>query len=364
MLKFKRSTTSLLLLAASQLAQASQPNVVLILADDLGFTDIAPYGGEISTPALSELADNGVKFTNYHTAASCAPTRAMLLTGVDSHRNGVPHIVESIPPEQKKHDHYQGVLSNNVVTVATLLQDAGYHTYMTGKWHLGKERRQLPYNRGFERTVSMADTGADNWEQKPYLPIYDKAHWTADGEELELPEDFYSSKFLIDKTIEFIDSNHGDGKAFFSYIPFQAVHIPVQAPKKFSDKYLDTYKDGWTALRQQRQASAKALGLIPDDANMVTMNTSSDWEALSEDQKHFNAKRMAVYAGMVEAMDHHIARLVNHLKSIGEYDNTVFIFASDNGPEYGGKDIMNDVATAFVMKQNGYSVDYDSLGEK
>ena len=185
----------------SPLAQASRPNIVLILADDLGFSDIASYGSEIETPTLSALAASGISFTNYHTAASCAPTRGMLLTGVDSHRNGVPNIPETIPPELSQHANYQGTLGHNVVTVASLLQDAGYHTYMAGKWHLGKTPDLLPFRRGFERTVTMADTGADNWEQKPYLPIYTKANWFADGEEFELPEDFYSSRFLIDKEI-------------------------------------------------------------------------------------------------------------------------------------------------------------------
>ena len=123
-----------------------RPNVVLILADDLGFTDIAPFGSEIDTPNIARLAASGLSFTNYHTAANCAPARAMLLTGVDSHRNGVPNIPESIPPEQLAYDHYQGVLSQNVVTLASLLRDSGYHTYMTGKWHLGTPRncfRQL-----------------------------------------------------------------------------------------------------------------------------------------------------------------------------------------------------------------------------
>ena len=216
-----------LMMGAVTAQAAQQPNIVLILADDLGFTDIAPYGSEISTPSLTALANEGLRFTNYHTAASCAPSRAMLLTGVDNHRAGVSNIPEAIPPDQSAVDNYQGVLGNDVVTVASLLEGAGYHTYMAGKWHLGKERHQLPSRRGFERTVAMADTGADNWEQKPYIPIYKKANWFADGEEMELPKDFYSSRFLIDKTIEFIDSNRADGQPFFAYVPFQAVHIPV-----------------------------------------------------------------------------------------------------------------------------------------
>ena len=217
---------------------SERPNIVLILADDLGFTDLASYGSEISTPNLSTLAKNGLSFTNYHTAASCAPTRAMLLTGVNNHRAGVPNIPEMIPPQQRRHAHYQGTLGRNVVTVATLLQDNGYHTYMAGKWHLGMTPDLLPSRRGFEQTIALADSGADNWEQKPYLPIYEKANWFADGEETTLPEDFYSSRFLVDKAIEFIDSNHADDKPFFTYLPFQAVHMPVQAPQAFIDHYI------------------------------------------------------------------------------------------------------------------------------
>lgn len=349
---------------ACTVTASERPNVVLIVADDLGFTDTAPYGGEISTPTISQLAQQGIQFTNYHTAASCAPTRAMLLTGVDSHLAGVPNIPEAIPPEQAKHDHYQGVLSHNVATVASLLQASGYHTYMSGKWHLGKEKHQLPFYRGFERTVSMADTGADNWEQKPYIPIYKKANWTADGEEFQLPDDFYSSRFLIDKTIEFIDSNAEDEQPFFAYIPFQAVHIPVQAPKEFTERYLEIYKEGWEVLRKSRQANAKALGIVPADSDMVTMSTSSDWDSLSEEDKRYNAKRMAVYAGMIEAMDFHIGRLVEHLKSTGEYDNTIFIFTSDNGSEYNGQDSAVGIGQRLAMSRQGYNLDYETLGEK
>ncbi|MDG1813224.1 MAG: arylsulfatase [Porticoccaceae bacterium] len=355
----------LMALGQSSLLSAQQsPNIVLILADDLGFSDLASYGSEIQTPSITALAEQGVSFTNYHTGANCAPSRAMLLTGVDSHRAGVPNIPEMIPPEQAAHSHYAGTLGHNVVTVATLLQDAGYHTYLAGKWHLGQTPDKLPSSRGFERTVALGDSGADNWEQKPYLPIYKKANWYADGEEYQLPDDFYSSRFLVDKTIEFIDSNKGGDQPFFAYVPFQAVHMPVQAPQEFIDRYMGVYDKGWTALRAERLARAIELGIVPVDSAMVTMASTSDWEALSSERQAYEAKRMAVYGAMVEAMDHHIGRLVEHLKSIGEYDNTVFIFSSDNGAEAMGQAVQNSWRNSRTMASQGYSTDYETLGLK
>ena len=341
-----------------------RPNIVLILADDLGFSDTAPYGSEINTPTLSALAAAGVTFTNYHTAANCAPARAMLLTGVDAHLAGVPNIPEMLAPEQRDDPHYQGVLGNNVVTVATLLEGAGYHTYMAGKWHLGSESGMLPSQRGFERTVALADSGADNWEQKPYISLYDNANWYADGALYQLPEDFYSSRFLVDKTIEFIDSNSEDDAPFFAYLPFQAVHMPVQAPQEFIDSYMGVYDVGWTAIREQRLTRAVKLGITPPGVEMVTMNTTSDWQALDLERQRYEAKRMAVYAGMVEAMDYHIGRLVMFLKSRGEFENTLFIFTSDNGAEGSGPADPGNFMTQRQLGSLGYVSDYDTLGLK
>ena len=348
----------------NQSGDNDRPNIVLILADDLGFSDIAPYGSEINTPTLSALAAAGVTFTNYHTAANCAPARAMLLTGVDAHLAGVPNIPEMLAPEQRYDPHYQGVLGNNVVTVATLLEGAGYHTYMAGKWHLGSESGMLPSHRGFQRTVALADSGADNWEQKPYISLYDNANWYADGAPYQLPKDFYSSRFLVDKTIEFIDSNNGGDSPFFAYLPFQAVHIPVQAPQEFIDSYMGVYDVGWTAIREQRLTRAVALGITPPGVDMVTMNTTSDWQALESERQRYEAKRMAVYAGMVEAMDYHIGRLVMFLKSRGEFENTLFIFTSDNGAEGSGSADPGNFMMQRQLGSLGYVSDYDTLGLK
>ncbi len=341
------------------------PNVVLILADDLGFTDIAPFGSEIDTPNIARLADSGLSFTNYHTAANCAPARAMLLTGVDSHRNGVPNIPESIPPEQLAYDHYQGVLSQNVVTLASLLRDSGYHTYMTGKWHLGHTPDLLPSARGFERTIAMADTGADNWEQRTYLPIYDEAHWYADGQKHTLPDDFYSSEYFIDKTIEFISANESDDKPFFAYIPFQAVHMPVQAPREFSDKYAGVYDQGWTVMREQRRLAAEEVGVIPENTDAIVTPGTLNWNSLTEEQRDHHARRMEVYAGMVDAMDMHIGRLMTYLEGIGEYENTIFIFTSDNGAE--GSPLISPTGDSVLdpwFERVEYETGIENLGEK
>ena len=358
------STVDLEPIAVEESAALKRPNIVLILADDLGYTDIAPYGSEINTPTLSALAQSGVSFTNYHTAANCAPARAMLLTGVDAHLAGVPNIPEMLAPEQRRHAHYQGVLGNNVVTVATLLEDAGYHTYMAGKWHLGAKSGELPSQRGFERTVALADSGADNWEQRPYIPLYDKANWYADGQEYELPEDFYSSRFLVDKTIEFIGSNLDDEQPFFAYLPFQAVHIPVQAPQEFIDPYMGAYEIGWELLREERLSRAVELGIVPEGAGVVRMATTADWQLLDEKRQRYEAKRMAVYAGMVEAMDFHIGRLIDFLKTSDQFENTVFIFTSDNGPEAGGPADPHEFTARRLTSSLGYNIDYDTLGLK
>ena len=368
-LALSMASSAMLLPSISQAADTNtstnkKPNIVVILADDLGYSDLKSYGSEIDTPNLDQLASEGLSFSNYHTSASCAPTRAMLLSGVDSHRAGVANIAEAKTESQADSPFYNGTLNENVVTIATLLKDQGYHTYMAGKWHLGyKEPKLRPINRGFEQTVMMPYSGADNWQQRSYLPNYPKAEWFANGKNFTLPDDFYSSKFIVDKSIEFINSNKDDNKPFFSYVAFQAVHIPVQAPKEYTNKYLGKYDGGWGELRKQRQQAVKELGLVPKDAKMMDVATTLDWNALSDDDKKYHSKSMAVYAGMVDSMDANIGRLVQHLKDIGEYDNTIFIFTSDNGGEASDPGSMSPLFPVWLSMED-YNQDYETLGEK
>lgn len=286
----------------------------------------------------------------------------MLLTGVDNHRNGVGNMRETIPQEHVGKPGYLSVLGENVVTVATLLKDSGYRTYAAGKWHVGKEVHNLPNRRGFDRSIVQGDSGSDNWETgKRYLDLTDKVYWFEDGKEAVMPSDYYSSKFFVDKAIEFISSGAGQNKPFFAYVAFQANHIPVQAPREFIDKYRGAYQGGWTALRQARRDKAAELGVLPKDTPMIAMSTTADWNALSAEDKLYQARRMEVYAGMADAMDHHIGRLITHLKQTGEYDNTVFIFLSDNGAEASDPYV---VPLARWWLDWHYSRDIDRLGDK
>ena len=345
--------------AAVLAAERTRPNIVVLVADDWGFSDVGAFGGEISTPNIDELARRGVRFANFHVAASCAPTRSMLLTGVDNHRNGIGNLREAMPQEHLGKPGYLGSLDTNVVTVATLLQDSGYRTYITGKWNVGSEPHNRPDQRGFERSIIQGDTGSDNWvPSQRYLPHAAKVDWFEDGKDAIMPAEYYSSAFFVDRMIAYLRAGSQSGKPFFAYLGFQANHVPLQAPREFIDKYSGRYKDGWTALRKARRDRAAALGLVPKDATMATMSTTGDWAALSEKDRRYQAREMEVYAGMAEAMDHHAGRLIAHLKQSGEYDNTVFVFLSDNGAE--GNDYME--AQPWLITQ--YTQDIDKLGAK
>ena len=336
-----------------------RPNIIVMVADDWGFSDVGAYGGEIATPNLDELARRGVKFSNFHVAASCAPTRSMLLTGVDNHRNGVGNLRETMPQAHLGKPGYLGSLNTRVVTVASLLKDSGYRTYVTGKWNVGSETHNLPDQRGFDRSIVQGDTGSDNWEpEKRYLPHADRVFWFEDGKPAVMPRDYYSSAYFVDKAIDYISSGKGSGKPFFAYVGFQANHVPVQAPREFIDKYRGRYQDGWNALRTARRDRAAELGLIPKGVPMVAMKTTRDWDALSASDKLYQARQMEVYAGMADAMDHHVGRLIAHLKATGEYDNTVFLFLSDNGAEG------SDYSQAWVWLATQYDLSIDRLGSK
>jgi len=320
-------------MADAQRSTGQHPNIVILLADDWGFTDVGAFGGEMATPNIDALAAAGVRFSNFHVAASCSPTRAMLQTGVDNHRAGLGNMPETVPQAHLGKPGYETHLTNRVVTIAELLRAQGYRTYLAGKWHLGHTPDTLPTARGYDRALALSQSGADNFENKPNLLLYDRADWTEDGKPARLPARFYSSTLIIDKMIGYIDSGRNSGKPFLASINFLANHIPVQASDADLAAYRGRYDAGWTALRQARRDGAVAKGVMPAGVRMVEMPTTRNWASLSADERAQRAGAMAAYAAMATAMDREIGRLIAHLKATGEYENTVFVFLSDNGAE-------------------------------
>jgi arylsulfatase/uncharacterized sulfatase len=310
-----------------------KPNIVILLADDWGFTDVGAFGGEMATPNLDALAANGVRFSNFHVAGSCSPTRAMLQTGVINHRAGLGNMPETIPPEHLGQPGYESYINDRVVTIAEQLGATGYATLLSGKWHLGHTAETLPTARGYGRAFALSQSGADNFENKPNLLLYDEADWTENGKPAVLPERFYSSTLIVDKMIGYIDESRRAGRPFLASVNFIANHIPVQASDADIAAYDGRYDAGWDALRRSRREGAIRAGVMPESMRMVRMDTTEDWSRLTPEERAQRTGAMEAYGAMATAMDREVGRLVDHLKAIGEYDRTIFVFLSDNGGE-------------------------------
>lgn len=321
-----------------------RPNIVIILGDDLGFADIGEFGSEIKTPNLDSLAKEGVRFTNFYTQASCSPTRSMLLSGVDTHLNGLGNMDEWTAPNQKGKPGYEGYLNNRVATLPQLLKDSGYHTYMVGKWHLGKSPELIPAARGFERDFSLLDGGGSYWDMTNFTGASPKSVFTEDGRYLtRLPKNYYATKTYTDKLIGFIEDNRGDGKPFFAYVAHQAPHDPYHLPKEWRKRHVGEYDQGWDAVRQARLKRQIELGIMPEGTQLAErMWFVPDPVLLAPATRAILGKKMELYAGMVENLDFHVGRLIDYLKEIGEYENTIFIVFGDNGAE--GTDLFGQIA--------------------
>jgi arylsulfatase A-like enzyme len=335
-------------LAAPAMAPAAdaprRPNIVVILGDDLGFADIGAFGSEIRTPNIDALANNGVRFTNFYTHASCSPTRSVLLSGVDTHQNGLGNMDEWTAPNQRGLPGYEGYLNNRVVTLPQLLRNAGYHTYMVGKWHLGKAPDQIPAARGFERDFSLLDGAGSYWDMTNFTAASPQSVFTEDGRYLtRLPRDYYATKTYTDKLIGYIDAHHADGKPFFAYVSHQAPHDPYHLPREWRNRHVGAYDQGWDAVRQARLKRQIELGIMPAGTQLAErMWFLPDPTLLAPASRAVLGKKMELYAGMVENLDFHVGRLIDHLKKIGEYENTIFVVFGDNGAE--GTDLFAMIA--------------------
>jgi arylsulfatase len=315
-------------------AADKRPNFLLVVADDMGWTDLGSFGSEIETPNLDRLAQSGVKFTDFHVSVSCSPTRSMLLSGNDNHVAGLGNMGELLTKNQVGKPGYEGHLNDRVVSLAEVLRGAGYHTYLSGKWHLGHKSGTLPFDRGFERSFSMLVGGASHWNDMfGILPSDDPAKYTLNGKFLDsLPADFYSSRSYADFLMNAIREKRGDGKPFLAYLAFTAVHDPLHVPEPWLSKYRGKYDDGYEMLKARRWEAAKQAGIIPKSSKLAAQHPMiKPWNKLTEEERALESRGMEVYAGMLEAMDYHYGRVVDFLKDIDEFDNTIIIFLSDNG---------------------------------
>lgn len=360
-------------LTASAKDSQRQPNILLVLLDDLGYSDLGCYGGEIPTPNIDALAKGGLRFTHMANSARCCPTRASLLTGLHPAQAGIPN--------------FNGQLSQKSSTLAEVLRSAGYGTYMAGKWHVGNGPAARPTARGFDEFYGYTNGhSADLWEPSNYkrLPA---------GRKLELsyePGKFYATDVFTDYALEFINQGQKSGKPWFLYLAHSAPHFPIQAPAASVAPFLATYRRGWDALRQERFQRIKNIGLadhdgwkltprsiVPVEKNAAIANGYSgepnpEWTSLDEARREDLARRMALYAAMVKHVDDGIGRIISKLKESGSYENTLVLFLSDNGacyewgpfgfdgPSRSGKSVVHHGAELETMGGPGSHMSYGS----
>ncbi|MET0284736.1 MAG: arylsulfatase [Polyangiales bacterium] len=331
---------------------AKRPNILLIVADDLGYSDLGVFGGEISTPNIDALASSGRILTDHHSGFTCAPTRSMLISGTDHHLVGLGRMGAGTGAQAGK-PGYEGVLNDRALSIAELLRDGGYHTYIAGKWHLGSGDTQSPLQRGYEKSFVLLPGVSTFFSELSSPPTEAQTkNYREDGQYVTPPADFYQTDFYTDKLISYFDAQRGDDKPFYAFAAYTSPHWPMQAPESFIDRYKGKYDEGYEVIRARRFARQKELGIIPQDAvaaNLLPVTAERPgWTELTPEQNALEARRMEIYAAMVENLDWNIGRLVKHLKDIGEYDDTFIFFQSDNGAE--GRNA--DRATANNTLQN------------
>jgi len=312
-----------------------RPNILLVVGDDMGWSDLGAFGGEIDTPNLDRLALAGMRMTNFHTAPVCAPTRAMLMTGADCHEVGLGVMMETITPRHAGKPGHEGHLNDRALTIVTRLRDAGYRTLMAGKWHLGKRPEHLPPAHGFERSFALVggehnhygldQTDATGGTHGPSL-------YREDGQPARFPEGAYSTEVFSSRLVEFLEAGADDPRPFFAYLPFTAPHSPLQAPPEVMAKYRGRYDAGPDAMREARLARMKALGLPIAHARPAKVWSGEPWDTVPAAERALQARRMEVYAAMVDCLDAAVGRVVAAIERMGRMQDTIVFFLSDNGP--------------------------------
>ena len=353
-----------LLAACSMAERTERPNFLIILADDMGYSDLGVMGSEIRTPNIDRLAGRGLLMTHFRVHMLCSPTRAMLLTGADSHPAGYGTMAGEFTPAIRGQPGYETYLTERVTTIANVLRDGGYHTYIAGKWDMGGHGNPAfwPDQRGFEESFVLVEGSGSHYDNSPSLLELASVTYVENGREIIQPDDFYSSRNYADKIIEYIGRHKPDGKPFFAYLPFTAPHYPLHAPDEYIDHYAGVYEQGYEAVRALRIERMRKAGLM--GAQQVAARHHPAWPAwddLDADMRSLEARRMQVYAAMMEAMDFHVGRVLDYLERENLADNTLVVFLSDNGAE-GGNPLDFYGQPGFDWAEDSFDVGLENLG--
>ncbi|WP_281636205.1 arylsulfatase [Flavobacterium marginilacus] len=337
---------ALLVVAQMQLsAQKKQPNIIVILADDLGFSDIGAFGSEIKTPNLNKLAKNGLILNQFYNAGRCCPSRASLLTGLYSHQAGIGDMVQD-----KGFPAYQGYLNEHCITIGQALQQAGYTTIVSGKWHVGLVPSAWAVNRGFDDSFTLQNNGSSYFNSEPLYNDGRKVTFLkGDKEIIRTDSSTYLTQEITNFAISSLEKQRREQKPFFLYVAYNAPHWPIQALPEDIEKYKGKYLVGWDKLRTKRFNKLKEQGIIDKNADLSNrFEKVPDWEKLSAEEKDKWDTRMAIYAAMVDRMDAGIGEILQKVKSLGEEENTLVLFLSDNGGS--ADDVKN---WNYVTQKNG-----------
>lgn len=318
----------------AQTAPSTKPNIVVVLVDDMGFSDLSCYGGDIPTPNLDALAQNGIRVKNFYNTARCCPSRASILTGLYPQQTGIGYMAGG--KLGKVNPAYQGFLNNNCATMAQLLKPQGYHTIMAGKWHIGHDEGMRPIDKGFDRSLNAKAGGFYFSEDE------DNAKLFLDGKAIKNSEiengNWYTTDLWTKFTLGCIDQAKASNKPFFVYLAHNAPHFPVQAPKEDIQKFIGKFSKGWEVLRKEKHERQIKMGLIKSTQKLPIINQLiPKWDTLSKEEKIRQDNIMAIYAATVSRLDKSIGDLVQGLKDKGVYENTIIMFMSDNGGNAEGK---------------------------
>ncbi len=347
--------------------QAQQPpNILIILADDLGYSDIGAFGSEIRTPSLDSMASEGVVMTRFRVHTMCTPTRAMMMTGRNNHEVGHGTMTAEYTDETRGQPGYEAKMRLDVELLPEMLRKEGYETFMVGKWDLGGrgDVARWPVNRGFDRSFALIEGSGSHFTKRAALEELPSVTYVEDGQEVDLPDDFFSSNAYADKLIEYLDSRADASKPFFAYLSLTAPHYPLQAPDDYIDRYAGRYDDGYEPVRERRIQKQKALGVIAKEAQPAPRHEVwPAWEELSPETRALEVRRMEIYAAMVENMDMNIGRVIDQLKSSGQWENTVVLFFSDNGPE-GGNPLDWGGKPWFDWAERSHDMSLENMGRR